>query len=81
MTPEENREAEERLAGIMGREESARVGNAVAETIGARVAYAMRRKLIAAILEERRRCLAACRRFPDNLVAQQIAREIEVGPK
>lgn len=85
MTPEENREAEARLAERMGQEEAVRVARAVAASSLPSVTVSdegeVRRRLMAATLTERERCLAICRKWPDNLMAKQIAKEIQEGPK
>lgn len=85
MTPEENREAETRLAEQMGREEAVRVARAVAASSLPSVTVSdesdVRRRIMAATIAERERCLAICRKYPDNLMAQAIAKEIGAGPK
>lgn len=69
---------EARLSAVMGEEERRRVKRATREATPADPS-AGRRVWMAAVAEERARCLALCAQWPDNLMAKELARRIAQG--
>ncbi len=76
-----DRERERRLSERMGVEERSRVERAAAAALQYQPQRAADLVTAAAQgrAEERERCLACCLRFPDNLMAREIARLIREG--
>lgn len=70
---------EDRLFALRAQDEVARIEGALREASARKAQRQAEADLEGAIARERARCLAIARLWPDNLMAREIARRIELG--